>query len=212
MTEKKPLSLKTKRKPLSLSPSRTSSASTSTSPKRTLRLGTKKRIVIKKSPLADISKTFSDAERRLIAAPIKGKTLKKKRRIVNPHIGKHYSRPKTYKPKPPKQPAQIQARKVPPSKIKAQRLDALLTERFEAWRTYQPLQLGIEKQIFQLIGAEHLPFSKRVVQKVLSRHTRKQEYLENTLSMTIRVSLKNEISGEIQDKDKVYAKSKVVVK
>jgi sRNA-binding protein len=69
--------------------------------------------------------------------------------------------------------------------------------------------LGVEKQIFQLISKEHLPYSKRVVQKVLSHHTRSREYLENTLRMNIRVSLQNTVSGDIQEKDKSYAKEKV---
>jgi hypothetical protein len=218
MTEKKPkpLSLKIKRTPLTL---KRSASPASPSIKRPLSLGVKKqRLIIKKSPPADISRTFVDAEsqpQRTDTIPTPRRVLKKKRRIINTNLGKHYTKKKPAwkkKPAPPKKPASTQPKKIPPSKIKAQQLESLLTERFDAWRTHQPLQLGVEKQIFQLIGKEHLPYSKRVVQKVLSRHTSRREYLENTLRMNIRVSLKNEMAGEIQDKDKVYAKSKVVVK
>lgn len=210
MTEKKskPLSLKKKRKPLSLKPS---TGSSNTSSKRPLSLGVKKRVIIKKSPTADISQTFIDAAKAPHATSTPRRTLKKKRRIINTNLGKHYTKKKPTwkkKPAPSKKPVQLQPKKIPPSKIKAQQLEALLTERFEAWRTDQPLQLGVEKQIFQLISKEHLPYSKRVVQKVLSRHTRSRKYLENTLRVNNRVSLKNEIAGEIQDKEKIYAKEK----
>ena len=211
MTEKKPkpLSLKIKRTPLTL---KRSASPASPSIKRPLSLGVKKqRLIIKKSPPADISRTFVDAEKQANAVPTPRRVLKKKRRIINTNLGKHYTKKKPAwkkKPAPPKKPVPVQPKKIPPSKIKAQQLENLLTERFEAWRTNQPLQLGVEKQIFQLIGKEHLPYSKHVVQKVLSRHTRSREYLENTLRMNSRVSLKNEIAGEIQEKEKIYAKEK----
>jgi hypothetical protein len=208
MTEKKTLRLKIKR---TAAISSDDSPLSSPKPKRTLRLGTKKRIIVNPAARADISKTFSNTNSKTV--PQCRKSLKKKRRIINTPRNKAHAGNNPYpikaKRAAPKKPNVEQTKKIPPSKIKAQQLEALLSERFDAWRTNQPLQLGIERQIFQLIGAEHLPYSKRVVQKVLSRHTRSREYLENTLRMNTRVSLQNTVSGNIQEKDKNYAKEKI---
>lgn len=129
-----------------------------------------------------------------------------KRLFVNPNAGKPAKRKSR---KPPKKRQAAQARRTPPSELKARALDRLLTERFDAWRTYQPLRLGIEREIFQLIGGEHLPYSKRVVQIVLKRHTKHREYLTNTQRALNRVTLSNELSGAIRSDDKAYASVRV---
>lgn len=71
------------------------------------------------------------------------------------------------KPKPsaPKQSA------TSPSDIRLDNLDARLNA-FEVWRTFQPLALGIERQLFQHIAKHSLSAPKRVVQKLLRQHTR----------------------------------------
>ncbi len=65
---------------------------------------------------------------------------------------------------------------VAPSGIRLDNLNAALNA-FVVWREQQPLALGIERQIFQLIADQHLSASKRVVQKLLYRHTHQRNYL-----------------------------------
>ncbi|MFZ1570654.1 MAG: ProQ/FINO family protein, partial [Thiolinea sp.] len=60
--------------------------------------------------------------------------------------------------------------------IRMDNLNAALNA-FAVWRERKPLALGIERQIFQLIAQQNLSASKRVVQKLLYRHTRNRDYL-----------------------------------
>ncbi len=132
----------------------------------------------------------------------------KKRIIINTGAGITPQNKK--KPvKRTKKPTQPQIKKTPPSEIKARELDQLLGERFTAWRDNEPLRIGIEKEIFQLISAEHLPYSKRVVKKVLKRHCTSTAYLNSVLHGNSRVSLDNAINGDISSAEKSYARSKL---
>ncbi|SKA88389.1 ProQ/FINO family protein [Thiothrix eikelboomii] len=65
---------------------------------------------------------------------------------------------------------------VAPSAIRMDNLNAALNA-FVVWREHQPLALGIERQIFQLIAQQNLSASKRVVQKLLYQHTHQRHYL-----------------------------------
>lgn len=82
---------------------------------------------------------------------------------------------------PPKKPTKSRktAPKKPlvaPSDIRLDNLNAVLNA-FVVWREQQPLALGIERQIFQLMADQHLSASKRVVQKLLYKHTHQRSYL-----------------------------------
>lgn len=130
-----------------------------------------------------------------------------KRLIINTEASTHKAKQKPVKRA--KKPAQPQVKKTPPSEIKAQQLDQLLGERFTAWRDNEPLKIGIEKELFQLISAEHLPYSKRVVQRVLKRHCTSTAYLNGVLHGNSRISLDNTISGQVISTEKDYAKIKL---
>ena len=140
-------------------------------------------------------------EKKTLTLSIKRKTGKarklrgNKRLIINTEAST--AKPKEKPVKRTKKPTQPQIKKTPPSEIRANELDQLLGERFTAWRDNEPLSItGIEKQIFQLISAEHLPYSKRVVQRVLKRHCTSTAYLNSVLHGNSRVSLDNEIVGK----------------
>ncbi|PID34145.1 MAG: hypothetical protein CR976_01840 [Thiotrichales bacterium] len=49
----------------------------------------------------------------------------------------------------------------------------------EAWREFRPLVIGVEKEVFRYIAAHHLSASKRVVQRLLRRHTQDERYQRN---------------------------------
>ncbi len=131
----------------------------------------------------------------------------KKRLIINTQAST--AKPKKKPVKRTKKPTQPQIKKTPPSEIRANELNQLLGERFTAWRDNEPLSIGIEKQIFQLISAEHLPYSKRVVKRVLKRHCTSTAYLNSVLHGNSRVSLDNAINGDVSTAEKSYAKSKL---
>ena len=90
---------------------------------------------------------------------------------------------KARKPRKPPRP-----KKTPPSDLRAGNLDASLNG-FLAWLNYQPLAIGVEKQIFQHIAALQLSASKRVVQKLLRQHTQNPRYKQNLASNEPRVNL-----------------------
>ncbi len=144
--------------------------------------------------------------------PRKTLSLKKKRVIKRADIpagkltkpGKAPAKPtkaKSQKTRPP-------AKKKPefsPSEIRARELYQRLND-FEVWRSYKPLALGIEKAIFKLCNDEKIPgASKKVVNKVLSRHTRRDVYRANVLRGGKRYQLDAKEGGEISEEQKAHA-------
>ena len=95
--------------------------------------------------------------------------------------------------------------KTPPSELRMDALDKQLCTAFSIWRDHQPLALGIEKSLFRFIAAQHLSASKRVVQKLLQRHTSNQSYRDNIQQQTRRYELDGTPAGEISQLDKAHA-------
>ncbi|MEZ5448737.1 MAG: ProQ/FINO family protein [Thiolinea sp.] len=91
----------------------------------------------------------------------------------SPAPGKPKPKAKAKKPaQPPRKPT------TPPSELRARELDRRLHD-FEVWRTFKPLAIGIEKDIFRLMNDEQFTGgSKRMLQKLLRRHTRHPKYLQ----------------------------------
>lgn len=117
------------------------------------------------STLNQETKTVSRGNKRII-----------KREQVQPYaLAKPKAKVPPKKPNKPRKPAPKKPL-VAPSDIRMDNLNAALNA-FAVWRERKPLALGIEKQIFQLIAEQHLSASKRVVQKLLYRHTRHRDYL-----------------------------------
>ena len=140
-------------------------------------------------------KTLSLKIKRPSGAGVTRKLRNKKRLIISTEANTAKAKQKPVKRT--QKPTQPQVKKTPPSEIRANELDQLLGERFTAWRSYEPLRINIEKEIFQLISAEHLPYSKRVVQRVLKRHCTSTVYLNSVLHGNSRVSLNNVITTKI---------------
>ena len=67
---------------------------------------------------------------------------------------------------------------VSPSLLRMEALNTHLNT-FEVWRECRPLALGIEREIFQYIAQQRISASKRVVQKLLNRHTQQLTYQQN---------------------------------
>ncbi len=93
---------------------------------------------------------------------------------------------KANKPKPARRSARPS--KPAPSSLRLEALNASLNA-YSAWLHFQPLALGIERQVFQHIAKHSLSASKRVVQKLLFAHTRDARYQHQLASGTARVNL-----------------------
>lgn len=132
------------------------------------------------------------------------------RREDLPAASKPKQKPATHKgSKPnPKKPTRKAAPKKPlvsPSDLKARELNDRLNA-FPVWLNFQPLALGIEKDVFRLVNAEHFPgASKKVVQKTLMRHTRHARYLQALVRGGERFRLDGSPDGEIDSHQQQFA-------
>ncbi len=70
---------------------------------------------------------------------------------------------------------------VTPSAKRLDNLNASLNA-FPVWLNFQPLMIGIEKEIFRHIAKHRLSCSKRVVQRLLKQHTADDRYQRNLMS------------------------------
>ena len=108
-------------------------------------------------------------------------------------------------PKPKRKPVPApKTPTTPPSHVRADNLNASLNA-FEVWRTYQPLALGIDKQIFQHIAKHSLSCSKRVVRKLLHRHCHDRRYLQAVQAGGQRFNLDGTESGAIVETEQEHA-------
>lgn len=92
-----------------------------------------------------------------------------------------------------------------PGDLRVAALDKQLNTTFAVWRDDQPLALGTDKHIFRFIADHQLSASKRVVQKLLRRHTRTRSYLNNICQQGQRYMLDGTPAGVISPAEKDYA-------
>ena len=98
-----------------------------------------------------------------------------------------------------KKPARVSKPKmaVSPSDLKARELNERLST-FPVWSNYQPLAIGIDKDIFRLVNDECFPgASKKVVQKLLRMHTGHSRYLEALIQGGERYHLDGAADGVV---------------
>lgn len=109
-------------------------------------------------------------------------------------------------PKKPNKPRKAAPKKplIAPSDVRMDNLNAALNA-FVVWREQQPLALGIERQIFQLIAAKQLSASKRVVQKLLYQHTHQRHYLLKVGQGGARFNLDGSEDGMILPEEREHA-------
>jgi len=159
---------------------------------KTLGLTRKRRLVLPITEEAHPTKKATTSRNPTTDKKTPAWKKKSARKIVVQNIDKPRLKSKTNPVKKPKKTQETRAtdhKKTPPSTIKANALDEWLQQRFVTWRTYQPLVIGVHKRVMQLVGREQLPYSKRVVQKVLAKHTRHENYQANLAQKIQRVPL-----------------------
>jgi hypothetical protein len=139
------------------------------------------------------TKTVSRGNKRII-----------KREQVQPYaLAKPKAKAPPKKPNKPRKPAPKKPL-IAPSTIRMDNLNVALNA-FVVWRELQPLALGIERQIFQLIAQQQLSASKRVVQQLLYRHTHQRDYLLKVGRGGQRFNLDGSEDGVILPEEREYA-------
>lgn len=162
----------------------------------------KKTLSLKRTPVNPESSTPSTTVQRT------GKRIIRREELSNVQKpGTIKQKPASSKGKPKKPPRKPQPKKpiIAPSDLKAKELNDRLNG-FNVWLNYQPLALGIEKQIFKLVNDEHFPgASKKVVQKVLRKHTLHGRYLAALVQNNERYQLDGVISGAVIEPERQWA-------
>ncbi len=111
-----------------------------------------------------------------------------------------------------KKPARVSKPKmaVSPSDLKARELNDRLNA-FPVWLNYQPLAIGVDKEIFRLVNDECFPgASKKVVQKVLRMHTGHGRYLQALVAGGERFRLDGVTSGIITGDQQEMAARQII--
>ena len=100
----------------------------------------------------------------------------------------------------------IKDSKLSPSERQSRELKRLLAENFSVWRRRRPLSLGIDDQIVEFLASKKLDISKRAIKKLLHRHTKNKNYLQNVVRGGPRFKLDGTEAGEVQKEEKEHAK------
>lgn len=120
--------------------------------------------------------------------------------------GKPISKP-TNKKKPARKPTKKPT--IAPSDLKAKELNDRLNA-FPVWLNFQPLAIGIDKDLFKLVNDERFSGgSKKVVQKVLRMHTHHGRYLAALLQGGDRYQLNGLSNGAVSEPERQWAVEKI---
>lgn len=168
----------------------------------------KKTLSLKRSESSTDSATHTTVQRT-------GKRIIRREELSNVQKpGTIKPKPASNKGKPKRSPRKPQPKKpvIAPSDLKAKELNDRLNG-FSVWLNYQPLALGIEKQIFKLVNDEHFPgASKKVVQKVLRMHTQHGRYLAALVQGGERYQLEGVSNGAVSESERQWAVEKITAR
>ncbi len=137
------------------------------------------------------------------------KRIIKREQVQATALAKPKAKTPTKKTTKPRKPAPKKPLSTP-SDVRLDNLNAVLNT-FVVWREQQPLALGIERQIFQLMADQHLSASKRVVQKLLYRHTHQRSYLLKIAQGGARFNLDGTSADVILPVEQEYVRRLLVV-
>ena len=123
-----------------------------------------------------------------------------------PNQGKPTSKP-TNKKKPARKPTKKPT--MAPSDLKAKELNNRLNA-FPVWLNFQPLAIGIDKDLFKLVNDEQFPGgSKNFFQKVLRMHTHHGRYLSALIQGGERYQLDGVVNGVVSEPERQWAAEKI---
>lgn len=100
----------------------------------------------------------------------------------------------------------IKDSKLSPSERQSRELKRLLAENFSVWRRRRPLSLGIDEQIVEFLESKKIDISKRAIKKLLHRHTKNKNYLQNIVRGGPRFKLDGTEMGDVKKEEKEHAK------
>jgi hypothetical protein len=110
----------------------------------------------------------------------------------------------TTKKKPPRKPAPKKP-VISPSELKARELNDRLNA-FPVWLNFQPLAIGIDKDVFRLVNDEQFPgASKGVVRRTLAMHANHGRYLQAMVQGGARFHLDGSEEGDITPQQQQHA-------
>ena len=169
-------------------------------PKKTLSLGAKPTVQTSEQHPAPIQKpTLTRGGKRIIRREdVQGVQKAGTIKTAPPKLKK----PKPKRPPKPRKPVKS------PSDIRAREVNDSLNA-YPVWLHYQPLAVGIERQIFQHIAKHTLSASKRVVQKMLLKHTGHKRYLTGIVENAARFNLDGTEAGRVLPHEQVFAVQKL---
>jgi len=140
----------------------------------------RKKLTLSRKPKPASPTSADQTEDSQAAAPVRSVRRPAKRRVVRNEAAIRPKPKPVPKAKKPKRPTRKNKKKalVSPSDLKAQAIDKRL-QAFAAWSTFKPLAKGVEKTVFKLANDEALAgASKKVIQKLLWKHTHHERYLQ----------------------------------
>ncbi len=163
--------------------------------------------------MTDTPKKTLTLNKKLITTPATTVNRSGKRIIRREDLKPAPAKPTPNKGKPTnkKKPARKPTKKptIAPSDLKAKELNDRLNA-FPVWLNFQPLAIGIDKDLFKLVNDEQFPGgSKKVVQKVLKMHTRHGRYLSALIQGGERYQLNGESNGEVSESERQWAAEKI---
>lgn len=144
---------------------------------------------------------------RVIVNP-NAKRKKKPLKKVAKKVVKQQPKKKKKKEPPKKQrrPLRVKTmRSISQSNMEAKELDARLTELYNVWSDFKPLEVGIDIAVLELISNEGWGYSKRVMRKTFKLHVRNMSYREMIAQGGKRYNLNNEPVEDIHDFSMMYA-------
>jgi sRNA-binding protein len=154
----------------------------------------------KVAPTTEQASTLNQETKVVLRA---NKRIIKREQVQATALAKPKAKAPAKKPTKPRKPAPKKPL-IAPSAIRMDNLNAALNT-LVVWREHQPLALGIERQIFQLIAQQHLSASKRVVQKLLYQHTHQRNYLLKVGQGGQRFNLDGTEDGVILPEEREHA-------
>ena len=113
-------------------------------------------------------------------------------------------KPKAKKKKTTKRKARKKPKtpKVESATSKKARLIKLLTDTYDVWNHKLPLQIGIDKPLFEKFGDE---YGRKNIRSLLLFHTRKNQYIRSIATGGNRFNLDGEVVGFVSDFERDHA-------
>jgi hypothetical protein len=144
---------------------------------------------------------------RIVVNP-NAKRKKKVVKKVAKKVVKQQPKKKKVKEPPQKQRRPVRAVTIkPPSltDVAAKELDERLTELYNVWCDFRPLEVGIDEAVWELITQKEWGYSKRIMRKAFKLHVRDMRYRKIVAKGGKRYNLNDEVVDDVHEFSVTYA-------